>query len=57
MIAYELIVFPDVLRNFCKIPENEDIIIEIELGYEDDDIVNKIKATKLFLDEAFHFYK
>ena len=57
MIAYELIKYPDVLRNLCKIPENEDIIIGIALGYEEDDILNKFRSKKISVDEACHFYK
>ena len=56
LIAYETIKYPDVLRKFCKIPENEDIVIGIALGYEDDNVVNKFRAEKLSLDEACHFY-
>ena len=57
MIAYELIKYPDVLRNLCKIPENEDIIIGIALGYKEDDILNKFRSKKISVDEACHFYK
>ena len=57
IVAYELIKYPDVLRNLCKIPENEDIIIGIALGYEENDILNKFRANKLSLDEVCHFYK
>ena len=57
IVAYELIKYPDVLRNSCKIPENEDIIIGIALGYEENDILNKYRADKLSLDEVCHFYK
>jgi len=56
LVAYESIKYPDVLRKFCKIPENEDIVIGIPLGYEDDNITNKFRAKKLSLDEACHFY-
>ena len=57
IVAYELIKYPDVLRNSCKIPENEDIIIGIALGYEENDILNKFRANKLSLDEVCHFLK
>ncbi len=40
-----------------KISEDEDIVIGIALGFEDKDhIFNKIKAKKLTLEEACHFY-
>ena len=57
IVAYELIKYPDVLRNYCKIPENEDIIIGIALGYEENDILNKFRANKLSLEEVCHFLK
>ena len=57
IIAYKLIKYPDVLRNLCKIPENEDFIIGIALGYKEDDILNKFKARKISVDEVCHFYK
>ena len=33
--AYEIIKYPDVLRKYMKIADDEDIIIGIALGYED----------------------
>ena len=55
--AYEAIIYPDILRKHMKIPDDEDIVIGIALGYEDkDSILNKYKSTKLSLDEACHFY-
>ena len=56
LIAYESIKYPDVLRKYCKIPDNEEIVIGIALGYEDDNVTNKFRAGKLSLDEACHFY-
>ena len=56
LIAYGAIKYPDVLRKFCNIPDNEDIIIGIALGYEDDNILNKFRAEKLSVEEACHFY-
>ena len=56
LIAYECIKYPDVLRKLCKIPDNENIIIGIALGYEDDNILNKFRAEKLSLEEACHFF-
>ena len=56
LVAYESIKYPDVLRKYCKIPDNEEIVIGIPLGYEDDNITNKFRAKKLSLDEACHFF-
>ena len=55
--AYEAIRYPDVLRKYMKISDDEDIIIGIALGYEDkENVLSKIKPKKLTLDEACHFY-
>ena len=55
--AYEAIKYPDIIRKYIKVPEDEDIIIGIALGYEDkDNDLNKIRSVKLTLDEACHFY-
>ena len=53
--AYESIKYPDILRKNLKVPENEDVIIGIALGYESDNILNKCKSTRLPLDKFCHF--
>jgi nitroreductase len=56
--AYEAIKYPEILRKNMKIPDEEDIVIGIALGYNDDEnILNKIHPKKLTLDEACHFYE
>ena len=57
VVAYELAKYPDVLRQYVKIPENEDIAVGIALGYENDNIVNKFRAKKSTLDDVCHFIK
>ena len=55
--AYTTIMYPDVLRKFCKIPDTEDIIIGVALGYEDENSsLNKYRSKKLTLDECCHFF-
>ena len=55
--AYEIIKYPDVLRKYMKIADDEDIIIGIALGYEDkENILNKCKSKKSDLNEVCHFY-
>ena len=55
--AYHSIKYPDILRKYMKIPDDEDIIIGIALGYEDkDNILAQIKSEKLSLEEACNFY-
>ena len=39
--AYELIKYPDVIRKYVKVPDDEDIIVGIALGYEDESIINR----------------
>ena len=56
LIAYESIKFPDIIRKYCKIQDDEDIVIGIALGYEDESEVNKFRATKLTVDQACHFF-
>ena len=55
--AYETIKYPDVIRKHVKIPENEDIIIGIALGYEDKNIINEYRSKKLKLEDCCHFCK
>ena len=55
--AYEAIKYPDILRKHMKISDDEDIVIGIALGFEDKEhIFTKIKAKKLTLEKACHFY-
>ena len=56
--AYGAIKYPDILRKHMKIPDDEDIVIGIALGYEDkENILSKIKSKKLSIEEACHFYE
>ena len=54
--AYTTIMYPDVLRKNLNIPENEDIVIGIALGYEEKCLINEHRSKKLTLEEACHFY-
>ena len=56
LVAYESIKYPDVIRKNCKVPDDEDIIIGIGLGYEDSNGLNTFRSTKLTIEEACHFY-
>ena len=56
LVAYSLVTYPDVLRKYLKVPDDEDIIVGIALRYEDEDkIVNKFRSTRLPLDKFCHF--
>ena len=56
IVAYETVIYPDVIRKFCKVPDDEDIIMGIALGYEDESLVNQFRAKKMTVDEACHFF-
>ncbi len=49
--AYELVKYPYILRDNLPIPEDEDIIMDIALGYESDEHINKYESPRLDLDE------
>ena len=53
--ADSVVVFPDVLRKILKIPDDEDIIIGIALGYEDKCKANYYRAPKLKVDNVCKF--
>ena len=55
--VYQVVKFIDVIKKFVNIPEEEDIIIGIALGYEEDDIVNKFRSARLPLEEVCHIRK
>ena len=56
LVAYSLVTYPNVLRKYLKVPDDEDIIVGIELGYEDEDkTINKFRSTRLPLDKFCHF--
>ena len=55
--AYHSIKYPDILRKNMKIPDDEDIVMGIALGYEDkNNILSQIKTERMTLDEACNFY-
>ena len=55
LIAYSLVTYPDVLRKYLKVPDDEDIIEGIALWYEEDKNINKFRSTRLPLDKFCHF--
>ena len=55
IVAYELIKYPDIIRKYAKVPDDEDIIIGIALGYEDDAQLNKYRSSRLPLDQVCFF--
>ena len=57
LIAYESIKYADVIRKYCKVPDDESIIIGIALCYEDEEIKSDFRSKKLSVDEVCHFLK
>jgi nitroreductase len=53
--ATSVVLFPDVLRKILKIPETEDIIVGIALGYEEKCVANDYRASKLKLEDVCTF--
>lgn len=49
--AYELVKYPYIIRDHLPVPEDEDIIMGIALGYETDDKINEYESSRLDLDE------
>ena len=54
--AYELIKYPDVLRKYINIPDDEEIVIGIALGYENEEhFMNKYRSPRLKVDDVCKF--
>ncbi len=49
--AYEFVKFPEELRSIIGIPENEDVVMGIGLGYAAKDVLNDYRSARLSLDE------
>lgn len=49
--AYEFVKFPDALRGILGIPENEDIIMGIGLGYPAEDKLNDYRSNRLPVED------
>ena len=56
VVAYQLITYPDVIRKYVNIPNDEDIVIGIALGYENEDhFMNQYRSPKLNVDDVCKF--
>lgn len=52
IVAYAIIKYPDIIRKHLPIPDNEDIVIGIGLGYEDgNDKINQYRSTRRSLSD------
>ena len=57
IVAYELSKYPDILRKYAKIPDDEDICAAIAFGYENEQALNKFRSKKNTLEEVCSFVK
>ena len=55
--AYEIVKFPAELRLLLSVPEDEEIVTGIALGYEAEDSINEFASTRLPLDEILTIKK
>jgi len=49
--AYEIVKFPAELRPLLSVPEDEEIVMGIALGYADEDSINSFSSTRLPLED------
>ena len=49
--AYEIVKFPEELRPLLSVPEDEEIIMGIALGYASEDELNGLASPRLQLEE------
>ena len=57
IVACELSKYPDILRKYAKIPDDEDICAAIAFGYENEQALNKFRSKKNTLEEVCSFVK
>lgn len=50
--AYEIAKYPDVLRKHLPIPDDEDIIIGLALGYGSDEKINSFNSSRMDVDDV-----
>ena len=55
VIANSTVLYPDVVRKYAKIPDDEFVVMGIALAYEDNNELNNFRAKKMNLDEGCHF--
>ena len=55
--AYELIKYPEILRQNLPISDDESIIAAISLGYASDAKINDFRSSRLDLDDILKIIK
>lgn len=46
LIAYNLVKYPDVIRKYAPVPEGEELVIGIALGYAAEHPLNEFRSTR-----------
>lgn len=55
--AYEIVKYPDELRRLLDVPDDQDVIMGIALGYASDDKMNEFSSQRLPLEEILTLRK
>lgn len=55
--AYALVTYPDILKKELLIPNDEEIVVGIAMGYPDDSKLNCIKTTRTDVDNILDIRK
>jgi len=55
--AYEIVKFPAEVRQLLSVPEDEEIVMGIALGYAAEDSINEFASTRLPLEEILTIKK
>lgn len=53
--AYNLVKHPEVLRRYLDVPETDDIVVGVALGYESDDKLNQLHTVRELVDRVVTF--
>ncbi|HAW45440.1 MAG TPA: nitroreductase [Sutterella sp.] len=55
IIAYNLVKYPDLIRQYTAIPEDDEIVIGIALGYEVEHPLNAFRSTRRDVADILRF--
>jgi hypothetical protein len=54
VIAYNLVKYPDVIRKYVPIAQDDEIVIGIALGYAAPHPLNDFRSTRRGVDDILH---